>query len=143
MALPDEPRAFLYGRGGSGKSTIAQEVFRQLKSNGGSYKLGKNNLIDQVIFLSAKRKYLNVEKQEIEQFAGNDFTSEIELYKAILILGGTAGDDIETASIETLKAGVQEFFKETACLLVIDDIPWTSRRLSRLTSDTLSQSAQN
>lgn len=122
LSLADEPRAFLYGRGGSGKSTIAQEVFKQLKSNGGGYKLGKSNLIDQVIFLSAKSQYLNVEKQEIEPFSGNDFTSEIELYKAILVLGGAAGDEIETESIERLKSNVQEFFNETAAFVVIDDI---------------------
>jgi len=122
LASADEPRAFLYGRGGSGKSTIAQEIFKQLKSNGGHFKLGKANLIDQVIFLSAKQRYLNVERQQVEDFAGNDFTTESDLYKSILLLGGVATDDIETASIESLKEAVQGFFNETACFLVIDDI---------------------
>lgn len=118
----DEPRAFLYGKGGSGKSTIAQELFKQLRSNGGAFKLGGEQLIDQVIFLSAKRKYLDVEMQKVENFLGNDFSDEASLYRAILVLGGVAGNDVEEMPIEQLKPFIQQFFNETACFIVIDDI---------------------
>ncbi|MBA3510989.1 RNA-binding domain-containing protein [Sphingomonas sp.] len=122
MSMSDEPRAFLYGKGGSGKSTIAQEVFKQIRSNGGAFKLGGESLIDQVIFLSAKRQYLDVEKQSVASFLGNDFTDEAGLYRGILLLGGVADSNIDDEPIEKLKPAIQQFFNETACFIVIDDI---------------------
>jgi hypothetical protein len=122
LALEDEPRAFLYGKGGSGKSTIAYELFKQLKLNGGSYRLGKSDLIDQIMFITAKSTYLNVEQQQIQEFQGNDFKTEDELYRAVLILGGAASDSVETDSTESLKQQVREFLEQTACFMIIDDI---------------------
>jgi hypothetical protein len=52
----DEPRTYLWGKGGSGKSTIAFEFAHILKSYGSEVKIQGKEPIDAVIFLSAKEK---------------------------------------------------------------------------------------
>ena len=54
----DEPRTYLYGKGGSGKTTIAYEFATLLKSFGSETTLNGHDKPDAVIFLSAKEKML-------------------------------------------------------------------------------------
>jgi Putative DNA-binding domain len=52
----DEPLTYLYGKGGSGKTTIAHEFASVLKRFGANIRIYNNESIDLVLFLSAKEK---------------------------------------------------------------------------------------
>ena len=52
----DEPRTFLFGKGGSGKSTIAFEFARTVARNAPYFTIGNDHNIDAVLFLSAKMR---------------------------------------------------------------------------------------
>lgn len=121
LMCDDEPRAFLYGKGGSGKSTIAYEVYKNIKLEGSGLRIARN-LLQRMIFISAKRVFLNVERQKPERFVGYDFTNESELYTAILALGGADIDDGDAENLEVLKRKIKAFFDENCCFVVIDDI---------------------
>ncbi|HXD46866.1 MAG TPA: RNA-binding domain-containing protein [Pseudolabrys sp.] len=86
LKLSDEPRTFLYGKGGSGKTTIAYEVSKVLKSEGMRIRTYGGEGLDNVIFVSAKQSMLNVMNQAAEAFIGLDFANERELYESILTL---------------------------------------------------------
>jgi hypothetical protein len=122
ISKDDEPRAFLFGKGGSGKSTIAFEIFKHIRSSGGSIKISGENEIEKVIFVSAKQKFLDVEKQVQSKFLWNDFNDESTLYMSILISGGYPPDLIFSDDIIKLKESIKDFFNNYACFLVIDDI---------------------
>lgn len=118
----DEPRAFLWGKGGSGKSTIAYEVARSFKRYGRGFVFDDSSIVEQVIYISAKQKYLNVADHREEKFQGNDFTDERSLFEAILTLGTSYQEDLSAMSLVSLKKSVEEFFNNNSCFLVIDDI---------------------
>lgn len=122
ISKDDEPRAFLFGKGGSGKSTIAFEVFKHIRSSGGTIKISDENEIEKAIFVSAKQKFLDVEKQAQSKFLWNDFDDECTLYTSILISGGYPPDLIFSDDIVKLKDSIKDFFNNHACFLVIDDI---------------------
>lgn len=63
LKLSDEPRTFLYGKGGSGKTTIAYEVAKAIRDEGGNARIFGNEKLDAVIFVSAKLTTLNVLSQ--------------------------------------------------------------------------------
>lgn len=117
----DEPRAFLYGKGGSGKSTVAYQVFKSINSSGGGF-VASGNPIDVLIFVSAKAIYLDVENRSVSKFVGLDFKNEEELYYAILTLGDFDLDDSRSSDLKYLKTSVEEFFDQNSCFIVIDDI---------------------
>ena len=50
----DEPRKFLYGRGGSSKSTAAYEFSKIIRDNGRYIEICDGKTFDRVVFLSAK-----------------------------------------------------------------------------------------
>lgn len=54
----DEPRTFLYGKGGSGKTTIAYEVAKTIKLQGGKFRICGGDILDNIIFVSAKQRSL-------------------------------------------------------------------------------------
>ncbi len=119
----DEPRNFLYGRGGSGKTTIAYEVARTLRFEGGKIHIYGGDSLDNIIFVSAKEKSLDPVSQRQLWFSGVDFSNERELYEAILLLGGwTDSDSISSCSIDRLREDLKEFFEITSNFVVVDDI---------------------
>jgi hypothetical protein len=112
----------LYGKGGSGKTTIAYEVAKVLRSEGAHFKLHGGETLDNVIFISAKQQKLDVMALSASPFVGLDFSNERELYEAILTLGNWTSEPLKTLSIEELKSDINEFFDLTSNFIVIDDI---------------------
>lgn len=123
----EEPRAFLYGKGGSGKSTIAYQVFKSLKLGGNDFKISGHHL-ERVIFISAKAMYLNVENQTAERFVGLDFSNECELYQGLLLLSDREIDGERIEDIEYLKAEIRGLLDQSCCFIVIDDIDTLSTK---------------
>lgn len=60
LEASDEPRTFLHGKGGSGKTTIAYEFARLVKEHGDNLRAFGGEHLDAVIFVSAKEKSLLV-----------------------------------------------------------------------------------
>jgi hypothetical protein len=55
LKLSDEPRTFLYGKGGSGKTTIAYEVAKAVRDEGANIQIFGNEKLDTVIFVISSR----------------------------------------------------------------------------------------
>jgi hypothetical protein len=122
LKFSDEPRTFLYGKGGSGKTTIAYEVAKVIKAEGAHTKVGGGEVLDNVIFVTAKQRTMNVLTQSAESFVGLDFSTERELYEAILTLGNWTSEPLGELSLDSLKSEIRSFFDLTANFVVIDDI---------------------
>src|SRR5262249_8290499 len=82
LKLLDEARTFLYGKGGSGKTTIAYEIAKVLKSDGSRIRIHGGETLDNVIFVTAKQQTLDVMALAASPFVGLDFSDERELYEA-------------------------------------------------------------
>lgn len=121
LKLSDEPRTFLYGKGGSGKTTIAYEVAKNVKLAGSKIRL-QGQPLDNVIFISAKQKALNVIEQNVVSFVGLDFSNERELYEAILSLSDWTSRSLDEYSIDEIKSQLRECFDITSNFIIIDDI---------------------
>lgn len=119
---PDEPRAFLWGKGGSGKSTIAYEVASNIKRYGRGLLLDDQDALEQVIYISAKKTYLNIGSQKSENFTGKDFSDERSLFESILMLGSHLTFEIDSIEDGALKKLLVQFFNENSCIIIIDDI---------------------
>ncbi|AND86596.1 blr0871 [Bradyrhizobium diazoefficiens USDA 110] len=122
LKLSDEPRNFLYGKGGSGKTTIAYEVARTLRLAGPQFRINGGETLDNVIFVSAKQQMLNVMSQTAEKFVGLDFSNERELYEAILALGSWTSESLSELTLAQLREEIRQFFDLTSNFLVIDDV---------------------
>ncbi len=119
----DEPRMFIYGRGGSGKTAIAYEFAKLLKEHGAACKLFGGYSIDSVIFLSAKEKQLITATASIEEVEQPDFSSEQELYRSILTYGGwTTSSDVVGLGIAELRKELVSFFDLSSCVVIVDDV---------------------
>lgn len=124
LEASDEPRTYLHGKGGSGKTTIAYEFARLIKDNGEFLKVYGGKYLDNVIFVSAKEKSLLVTDRKIMDTNNIDFSNEVELLRSILIYGGWTNDSdyLEKASIDVLRENIKDFFNHSSSLIIIDDI---------------------
>lgn len=124
LEASDEPRTFLHGKGGSGKTTIAYEFARLVKDNGENLRSFGDERLDAVIFVSAKEKSLLVAEAKIVETESRDFSNERELLYSILYYGGWTRDEqyLEGASVDQLRADIRDYFNFHAVLLVIDDV---------------------
>jgi hypothetical protein len=123
LQVSKEPRFFLWGDGGSGKSTIAYEAGRVLTLIGKSILNKYNYSFEGVIYLSAKKKYLDSETSKIKKFRGTDFETSLDLFKSILILSDF-GDSNEINNYDEDKClkELENLFDAQAQLIIIDDI---------------------
>lgn len=119
----DEPRTFLYGKGGSGKSTIGFEFARLIGECGGNIPTKLNRTIDYVLFLSAKAIALEPMSRQAIKNQTHDFSNARELYEAILTLvGWTNSDSIFDKTDSELLSELQSLVDTAQLLIVIDDI---------------------
>jgi Putative DNA-binding domain len=82
----DEPLTYLYGKGGSGKTTIAHEFASVLKRVGANIRIYNNDSIDLVLFLSAKEKTFVPGDDSSIVSNEADFYDEKSLYVQVLKL---------------------------------------------------------
>jgi hypothetical protein len=120
----DEPRTYLHGKGGSGKSTIAFEFARLVKDYGVGLPVHGGDEIDSVIYLSAKEKLLVTAGGPFVDMTEPDFSSESELYQKILFYSRWMLDEqaLVDLPLEDLKAEIVDLFNHSSMLLVIDDV---------------------
>ena len=120
----DEPRTYLHGKGGSGKSTIAFEFARLVKDYGVGLPVFGGDEVDSVIYLSAKEKLLVTAGGPFVDMTEPDFSSESELYQKILFYSRWILDQQTLAdlSLDQLKSELIDLLNHSAILLVIDDI---------------------
>ncbi len=122
LTSSNEPRLFLWGNGGSGKSTIAYEFAKIIAQNGGILKNKEGKAFERVIYITAKKQYLNPLTAKIENFQGTDFSSSRELFEAILHLSNWSDRDLSTLDESDLLDEVKELLDIETQLIVIDDI---------------------
>jgi energy-coupling factor transporter ATP-binding protein EcfA2 len=120
----DEPRTYLYGKGGSGKTTIAREFSKLVKASGGELRIEGMDKVDIVIFLSAKERALITLDAEISTIEEPDFYDETSLLqKIVLHSGGETGAQSEAEDQrQKLRAILSEYFDLFSYLIVVDDI---------------------
>ncbi|MQY50086.1 AAA family ATPase [Rhizobiales bacterium RZME27] len=124
LEASDEPRTFLHGKGGSGKTTIAYELARLVKEHGENLRAYGGERLDAVIFVSAKEKSLLVAEARVVDTETRDFSNEKELLSSILHYGGWTIDEdyLAEATVDQLRTDVKEYLNINSVLLVIDDI---------------------
>jgi hypothetical protein len=118
-----DPRLFLWGQGGSGKSTIAYECATLLADSGGMLRNKNGNKIDRVLFISGKSTYLDPSTGKIQNTTSRDFESADDIYRSILALSNwTEPNNLENYTREELLDALEELFELEAQLIVIDDV---------------------
>lgn len=123
VSSEDEPRKFLWGRGGSGKSTVAYELAKIVRDFGQRIVGYNGEAFERVVFLSAKERELNSERGQIRDSINVDFSNFEELLIALLVASDYSGEeDFSKLSIDELQARVEELFDFENTLIVIDDI---------------------
>lgn len=124
MQNSDEPRTYLYGKGGSGKTTIAREFARLVKASGGALRVEGEDTVDLVIFLSAKERELVSVDAEIVTINEPDFYDESSLLRQIVHYSGGELDCSSTGNdnLVELRKTLTEYFDLFSYLIVVDDI---------------------
>ncbi|MDX0427369.1 AAA family ATPase [Sinorhizobium medicae] len=124
LEASDEPRTFLHGKGGSGKTTIAYEFARLVKEHGENLRAFGGEYLDAVIFVSAKEKSLLVAEARVIETETRDFSDEKELLRSILHYGGWTMDEeyLSNATVDQLRSDIKDYLNINSVLLVIDDI---------------------
>lgn len=123
LETSDEPRTYLYGKGGSGKTTIAYEFTRLIKEYGANLTIYGRDKLDCVVFVSAKEKSLLVSEGRVIDI-DKDFSNEKQLLEVILHSGGWISDEsyLNKATTNELREELKDFLDLCSVLLVVDDI---------------------
>lgn len=121
---PDSSVCYLWGRGGSGKSTIAWNLCRLFAMSGFSPTFKAGLRFDAVCFLSAKRIQMNTLSAQQEAVTDIDFYDRGSLRRAILKAGRYTTDEaaVDELDEESLDKAIKELFAHTNMLIVLDDI---------------------
>lgn len=124
LSSSDDPIVYLYGKGGSGKTTIAHEFCLSVKRFGDKLKLIDNEPLDLVIFLSAKEKTFDTAARGETVDSDADFFDETTLYIKLLEYSGIyiEDDNLSGRNLDDLRGMLREFFDSFSCLVILDDI---------------------
>lgn len=118
-----DPRLFLWGQGGSGKSTIAYECAKLLADSGAMLKNKNGNPLDRVLYISGKATYLDPGTGKIQNTHFRDFDNAEDIYRSILALSNwTEPESLQKYSKDELLDALEELFDLEAQLIVIDDV---------------------
>jgi hypothetical protein len=126
----DEPQTYIFGKGGSGKTTIAHEFALLLKMCGANLKIYGNESIDLVLFLSAKDISFASGDAQAATSQTADFVDERSAYVKILNYSGlySEADHLPAKTLEELRKLITEFFNEFSSVIVLDDIDTLTTR---------------
>lgn len=123
MLLDDnEPRVFLYGSGGSGKSTIAYEFARMVQLYGKELIPADGIAIDRVLYFSAKERSLDSASAKVYQDPLTDFSTKRELFEWIVKFSDDENNDLSSLSDAALLQRIRTILDNQRLLIVIDDI---------------------
>ena len=122
LKTSDQPRNFLHGKGGSGKSTVAFQVAKVLRESGGGFLIEGTDPLDKVMFLTAKERELNTDNLSQQSVSYTDFKDERTLYEAIITEGGSDFRALDDLSIRELKDEIASLFSRHSFFIVIDDV---------------------
>lgn len=122
LKTSDQPRNFLHGKGGSGKSTIAFQVAKTLRDSGSGFLIEGIDPLEKVMYLTGKERELDPGSQAQRGVVYNDFKDERTLYEAILTEGGSQLDSFDDLPIIDLKREITSLFNRMSAFIVIDDI---------------------
>lgn len=118
-----DPRLFLWGQGGSGKSTIAYECASLVAQAGSALVNRFGKKIDRVIYISGKATYLDPHSGKIKNISSRDFDNALDVFKAILVLSEwTAPEMIDEYSYDEALEELEQLFEIETQLIIIDDI---------------------
>jgi hypothetical protein len=118
-----DPRLFLWGQGGSGKSTIAYEFASIAADSGRRLKNRYGMYLDRVLYISGKSIFLNPHTGKIESVNSSDFESADDVFRSILNLSAwDTPEKIKSYSHEACLNALEELFEIETQFIVIDDI---------------------
>lgn len=118
-----DPRLFLWGQGGSGKSTIAYETAVLISEAGKDLKNRGGRSLDRSIYISGKALYLDPYSGRVKEVPGRDFQDGLDIFKAILHLSGWADfEEIDAYSRNEALEALDDLFEIETIFIVIDDI---------------------
>ena len=138
LIYDDDPRLYLYGRGGSGKSTIAYDFARRVVESWARQPIADGHTLDLVVYLSAKVRELNPVRGKISQTPVSDFSTAREQFIAIVEAAGGFGSETPSElTDDTIVERLKAVFREFTILLVIDDIDTLTTKGLDSGSDTL------
>jgi hypothetical protein len=129
FVLGDQPRLYLHGPGGSGKSTIAFQFAHALADNGASVRGITGDRLDYVIYISAKETELNVLTQRQQPFALRQFETADQQFGQILYHSGFLDEkEIGKSTPKQVEEKLKELMNHFCGLIVVDDIDTLSRK---------------
>ncbi len=119
----EDCRRFLWGKGGSGKSTIAYEFAHIVAQQGRDLVLSDGRPIDSVLYFSAKEVRLNTVSGKVEPNKSLDFSSAVEFYRLLLACAEWMSlDEVEKLSEKDLKVEIRALVDLNRLLIVVDDV---------------------
>ncbi|MGO8600901.1 ATP-binding protein [Rhizobium ruizarguesonis] len=129
LVFSNHVRMYLHGPGGSGKSTLAYEFATAVAHSPYRITLPKGNMLDYVLFLSAKETALDPFQQKENNFTQRDFATAEEKVRQILYHAGLAAStELDELSEESVEEHLDELVEHFTGLIVIDDIDALTRR---------------
>ncbi len=109
----DQPRIYLHGPGGSGKSAIAYEFANSISSSASEIRFSSGDRLDYVVFLSAKETELDTDSAKIREFDNRQFSDAKTLYGSLLVESGFRSEsEIVDFDEEELEDDIEKMFSE-------------------------------
>lgn len=129
LLFGDQPRVYLHGPGGSGKSAIAFEFADLITKSENEIRMANGDRIDYVVYISGKETELETKYGRIRDFHEKQFSSYLDVYRSILVDSGFVdGGEVLLLDEHSLEGALDALFDSYAGLIVLDDIDALSRK---------------